>query len=56
MKLKELKNLKNVLLTYSVFSSGYELQKTKNIRYIDYCKEVFGIDPKYKTEMGGGKS
>ena len=45
-------NLKNVCITYSVFSSGYELQKTINRRLAYYYKKVFNIDFKYHPEFG----
>ena len=47
-----LPNLKNICLTYSVFSSGYELQKTINKRFTYYYKHIFDIDFKYSPEFG----
>ncbi len=41
-------NLEYVYLTYSVFSAGYELQKTINSRFAYYYKKVFDINFKYK--------
>ncbi len=51
---RELKNLKNVFLTYSVFSPGFELQKIKDNYHMYYYNYVFGIPFKYQLCGGGG--
>lgn len=51
-KYAKLPNLKNICVTFSVFSSGYELQKTINKRLAYYYKKVFDIDFKYSPEYG----
>jgi len=50
-----LHNLKNICVTFSVFSSGYELQKTINKHLIYYYKQIFDIDFKYPPESGNCK-
>ncbi len=53
---EELKNLKNIFVTYSVFSAGFELQRTSNNSHIYYYKNVFEIPYKYETAWGGVKT
>ncbi len=47
---KELKNLKNIYLFYSVFSSGFELQKTNEKERCAFFKFLFNIPYKYDTD------
>lgn len=47
---KELKNLKNIYLFYSVFSSGFELQKTNEKERCAFFKFLFNIPYKYETD------
>ncbi len=48
--LKELKNLNSIFLFYSVFSSGFELQKTSEKERCAYFKYLFNIPYKYKAD------
>ena len=53
---KEIPNLKNIFIEYSVFSAGYEIEKSINSRFAYYYNFVFGIPFKYPTKSNFVKS
>lgn len=53
---KEIPNLKNIFIEYSVFSAGYEIEKSINSRFAYYYNFVFGIPFKYLTKSNFVKS
>ena len=53
---KEIPNLKNIFIEYSVFSAGYEIEKSINSRFAYYYNFVFEIPFKYPTKSNFVKS